>query len=183
MVPIPAPPTDASLARPLWHDAAAFAAWAHRGQIRKDGRTPYAAHPARGALIVALHFGVTDPATLATAYLHDVIEDCDVDYDDVEEAFGREVAGYVAALSKDTRLPESEREAAYDRQLAAAQWPARLVKLADALDNLEDALDGNMIGKRLDVARRVLAIAAGVPELESASAILRTKVEAAAETA
>ena len=38
---------------PLWHDAAALAARAHRSQIRKDGCTPYMAHPTRVALIVA----------------------------------------------------------------------------------------------------------------------------------
>ncbi|MFQ5873390.1 MAG: Lon protease family protein, partial [Dehalococcoidia bacterium] len=40
--------------------AAAFAAWAHAGQIRKDGRTPYFSHPVRVALTVALKFGCTD---------------------------------------------------------------------------------------------------------------------------
>ena len=46
------------------------------------------------------------------------------DYDELLEQFGPEVAGAVAALTKDARLPQAEREAAYDRQLAAAAWPA-----------------------------------------------------------
>lgn len=35
------------------------------------------------------------------------------------------------AVTKDMRLPDKEREAAYDHGLAAAPWKARLVKLAD----------------------------------------------------
>ena len=32
----------------------------HRHQTRKDGRTPYAAHPGRVAMIIAIVFGFTD---------------------------------------------------------------------------------------------------------------------------
>ena len=51
--------------RPLWHEAAAFSAHAHRHQIRKDGRTPYASHPARVAMILATIFGCEDETVLA----------------------------------------------------------------------------------------------------------------------
>lgn len=158
--------------RPQWHDAAAFAARAHRHQIRKDGSTPYAAHVSRVAMVLATEFGVNDDDLLSTAYLHDVIEDCDVDYDDIAEQFGEMVASYVAALSKDTRLPEPEREAAYDAQLAAAPWPVRLVKIADVCDNLRDAVPAGR-ARLLALADRVLVMTENDAECARAREVLR----------
>src|SRR5688572_12897029 len=94
-----------------WQAAVSFAARVHAGQLRKDGRTPYAAHPMRVALTVRHVFGVDDETALVAALLHDVIEDTKTDYDDILEAFGREAADAVAALTKDGRLPEARREA------------------------------------------------------------------------
>ena len=126
---------------PLWHDAAALAAQWHEHTYRRDHKTPYFAHPARVAMIIAMIFGFTDEKILAGAYLHDVIEDGDVDYDDVLEPFGPEVADYVAAMSKDTRLIEDQREREYDEQLAAGPWQGRLIKLADVSDRAGQAQD------------------------------------------
>ena len=123
---------------PLWQVAAAFAARAHQHEVRKDGRTPYFAHPVRVALTVRDVFDVNDEATLAAALLHDTIEDTGADYDDIVELVGSEAAELVSAMTKDMRLPEREREAAYDAQLARADWRARLLKLADVYDNLTD---------------------------------------------
>ena len=90
-------------------DAIAFAARAHHGQLRKDGKTPYASHPFRVCLIVRDIFAIDDPYVLAAAVLHDTIEDTTTDFDDLEKHFGREVAEWVAALSKDKRRHERER--------------------------------------------------------------------------
>jgi len=141
----------------MWQEAAAFAARAHRNQLRKDGVTPYVAHPYRVALTVRDVFQCDDEIALAAALLHDVIEDCDVDYDEVAERFGDEVARCVAALSKDMRLPEAEREPAYDEGLRRADWRAKLIKLADQYDNLCD-LTGS-VEKALEKCGRAVAIA------------------------
>jgi guanosine-3',5'-bis(diphosphate) 3'-pyrophosphohydrolase len=119
-------------------EAVSFAARAHHGQMRKDGRTPYASHVFRVCLIVRDVFGVSDPQVLAAALLHDTMEDTTTDFDDVEEKFGREVATWAAALSKDKRLPYEEREEAYCRVLAGAPWQVQVCKLADVFDNLLD---------------------------------------------
>ena len=121
-------------------DAIAFAARAHRHQTRKDGLTPYISHPFRVAMVVRQVFGFDDPGLIATAALHDTIEDTTTDYDDLERHFGRTVAAWVVALTKDMRLPEAEREAAYLEQLAAAGWPVCICKLADIYDNLGDCV-------------------------------------------
>lgn len=139
---------------PLWQRAASFAARAHEHQKRKDGRTPYVAHPCRVALTVAVVFGETDEQALAAAMLHDVIEDGETDFDELAEEFGELVASVVAALSKDARLPESEREPAYDAQLAQADWRARLIKLGDVYDNMSDLSSRANSGP--DAVRRIV---------------------------
>ena len=118
--------------------AISFAARAHRHQIRKDGETPYAAHPMRVLFIARDVFGATDPRLLATAALHDTLEDTTTDCDDLIEQFGPDVATWVAALSKDKRLPDDERETAYGEALLAGGPPVILCKLADMYDNLAD---------------------------------------------
>ncbi len=123
----------------LVFEAASFAARAHRHQVRKDGQTPYAAHPFRVCLVVRHVFGIDDPRVLAAALLHDTIEDTPTDFDDLAERFGAEIAGWVAALTKDMRMEEREREEAYRRVLASSPWPVVVCKLADIYDNLADS--------------------------------------------
>jgi guanosine-3',5'-bis(diphosphate) 3'-pyrophosphohydrolase len=119
-------------------DAVAFAARKHQGKFRKDEKTPYASHPFRVCLIMRDLFGHDDPRMLATALLHDVIEDTDTDFDDLAEQFSPEIARWVGFLTKDKRLPEPEREKAYLEQLLGAPWQVQVCKLADIYDNLSD---------------------------------------------
>ena len=119
-------------------EAASFAARAHRHQLRKDGATPYTAHPFRVCLIVRHVFAIDDPDVLTAALLHDTIEDATTDCDDLIKQFGPRVAGWVAALTKDKRLPDDEREAAYMATLAASDPEVKIAKLADMFDNLSD---------------------------------------------
>jgi guanosine-3',5'-bis(diphosphate) 3'-pyrophosphohydrolase len=106
--------------------------------VRRDDRTPYAAHCVRVTLTISQLFGCGDEVVLAAAVLHDTIEDTTTDYEDIAHHFGTDVASLVAAMTKNMALPEPQREAAYDAQLARADWRARLIKLADTYDNLCD---------------------------------------------
>lgn len=158
----PGSANDRGAAPPLWHEAAAFAERAHRGQTRRDGVTPYAAHAARVAMNVSAVFGCADEQTLAIAWLHDTIEDTTTDYEDLLEAFGTGVADGVAVLSKNAALPKAERERRYDQNLRAAGWRPKLVKLADVLDNMLDSGPGTSAGRRarlIDRAERAIALA------------------------
>lgn len=147
----------------LWQRAASFAARAHAGQVRKDGVTPYFAHPVRVAMTVREVFGCGDEEALAAALLHDVIEDTTTDYDDLARAFGETVARLVASLTKNATLPEAEREAAYDARLVRADWRARLIKLADVFDNCCDgeSLEPAKRTKIVSKMRRAVALAEG----------------------
>ncbi len=149
---------DPDFARTL--RAVSHAARAHEGQLRKDGMTPYAAHPTRVALILMRVFGVTDPEVLTTALLHDTIEDTTVDRDEIESAFGRRVGEYVSRLTKDKRLPESARETAYLEALAAASTEVQICKLADCFDNLldSDSISATARARLMRRTREVVAV-------------------------
>jgi (p)ppGpp synthase/HD superfamily hydrolase len=130
---------SAKTVRPLL-EAVAFAARAHQGKLRKDGATPYASHVFRVCLVLRHVFGIDDRQALMAALLHDTLEDTDTDFDDLKSLFDEEVAGWVAALSKDKRLPEEQRERAYAAALARAPWQVKACKLADIYDNVMDSV-------------------------------------------
>jgi guanosine-3',5'-bis(diphosphate) 3'-pyrophosphohydrolase len=150
-------------------DAVAFAARAHRHQLRKDGVTPYVSHPIRVAWIAQQVFGVTDRRVLTAAMLHDTVEDTTTDCDDILERFGPDVARWVAALTKDKRLPEQERENAYAAGLAAGGWQIHLCKLADIYDNLLDSAHLSAEKRQKTFARSRFYLAALEPYLTSES--------------
>jgi guanosine-3',5'-bis(diphosphate) 3'-pyrophosphohydrolase len=133
-------------------EAVAFAARAHQGQLRKDGRTPYVSHVFRACLTLRHVFGIDDVPTLTAAILHDTVEDTTTDYDDLAQRFGPQIAGWVALLSKDKRQEEGRREEEYKRRLATADWQVKACKLADAFDNLVDS--ANIAAKGHKVLQR-----------------------------
>lgn len=164
---------------PLLHRAVSFAARAHQNQFRKDGATPYIAHPARVALTLLTIFGIDDEQTLAAALLHDTIEDTTTDFDDLAAEFGPEVARWVGALTKDSRLPEDDREQTFFAVLDRSPWQVRAIKMADAYDNLLDG--GNKVSpeKTLAKAKKALALGQGrEPELTRAAEALARLIAA-----
>jgi len=142
--------------------AISFAAQRHQGQMRKDKKTPYVAHPMRVSTILAQEFRVSDPDILTAALLHDTIEDTSTDWDDVAREFGSKVAGWVAALSKDKRVEEHERERVYFESLGKSCVEVKLCKLGDTLDNLID-----VTGLERPAQERALGKARHVVELFS----------------
>lgn len=104
---------------------------AHEGQVDKGG-APYALHPIR-VMIAAHDLNPGLPIEgLIAAVLHDVVEDTDVTIEDIELAFGQEVADTIALL---TKTPHEPNDLYYGRlkQNDAATW----IKLADLHDNLD----------------------------------------------
>ncbi|HEY2411310.1 MAG TPA: HD domain-containing protein [Pirellulaceae bacterium] len=168
--------TDSKREKP-WQRAVSFAARQHDGQLRKDGKTPYVAHPVRVAFIVRHLFEVDDETAVTAALLHDLIEDTKTDYDEVAHEFGSAVAGVVAAVSKDGRLPHDEREATYDQQVAAASWQARLIKLADVYDNYCDSRDDKERARAAEKAWRAIHCAGNAPELARAVKLVQKLIE------
>ncbi len=91
------PEDKVALAQKAYH----FAADRHNGQTRVSGE-PYIEHPLQTALFLAdLHL---DSITISAALLHDVMEDCGVAFEELDEGFGAEVAKLVDGVTKLTRL-------------------------------------------------------------------------------
>jgi len=119
--------------------ALAFAAHKHRDQRRKDaGASPYINHPIALADILVNEGGVTDHVVLCAAILHDTIEDTETTYEELVDAFGREIADVVAEVTDDKSLLKAERKLLQIEHAAHASPRAKLVKLADKTCNLRD---------------------------------------------
>ena len=110
----------------------------HKNQYRKSGE-PYIIHPLHVAYTLA-KLGL-DTQTICAALLHDVVEDTDACYGDIEKEFGTEIAQIVEGVTKITELFKSveEKQAEnYNKMFGAMEKDIRIIilKLADRLHNI-----------------------------------------------
>lgn len=98
-----------------------IATQAHKGQVRKDGKTPYILHPVR----VANQFNDDFKKTIAV--LHDVLEDTNQDL----SMFPNEVLSVLDVLNK------KDNYFTYINNISKNEI-AKQVKIADLKDNLSD---------------------------------------------
>ena len=123
----------------------------HRNQLRKSGK-PYFSHPV--AVAKYLIDQKLDDVIIATALLHDTLEDTESNYGEIEQIFGRETARLVEGVTKLKVLSfeaESRQAQNLRKLLEAAHNDARvlLVKLADRLHNMRTI-------RHLDPAKQVV---------------------------
>lgn len=114
-----------------------FAREKHADQRRKYTNNPYVDHLAEVAGIVST---VSDDhpdhlVTLATAWLHDCVEDQEVQVDELKRLFGVPVACGVLLLSDLEQGNRAERKAASRRRLAEAPGWVQDIKVADLISN------------------------------------------------
>src|SRR6056297_2205644 len=120
-------------------DAYEYAAKAHEGQNRVSGE-PFIEHPL-GVAYILVELGL-DIISIASALLHDVVEDTEVNSKDIKEKFGDEVALLVDGVTKLTRLKfksKEEHQAESLRKMFLAMAKdirVVLIKLADRLHNM-----------------------------------------------
>ena len=119
--------------------AYAIAEAAHAGQFRRDGKTPYIKHP----MAVAERVVRYGRDYVCVAYLHDVLEDTSVGYDDLENA------GIPENILKAVEILTKSEVQSYDEYLYFVKQNelARRVKIADMLSNLSDNPSNNQIKK------------------------------------
>jgi len=123
----------------LLRGAYAYAKDMHEGQYRRSGE-PYFTHPVEVAAILTEQR--LDDATIATALLHDTIEDTKGTYTEIADRFGSDVAELVDGVTKLTNLELSSRETKqaenFRKLFMAMSKDLRviLVKLADRLHNM-----------------------------------------------
>jgi GTP diphosphokinase / guanosine-3',5'-bis(diphosphate) 3'-diphosphatase len=123
----------------LLNRAYVYAMKAHGNQTRASGDL-YFSHPLEvAAILTELKL---DDATIATALLHDVIEDTDVTRAEIDQLFGKEIGALVDGLTKIKKLDlvtkKAEQAENFRKLLVAISSDIRvlLVKLADRLHNM-----------------------------------------------
>ena len=148
-----------------------YAEEAHKGQMRLSGE-PFVAHPLQTALFLANMR--LDSTTLAAALLHDVMEDCGVTFQELEDLFGGQVARLVDGVTKLTKeelksgeLSQERASSEHDTAQAATvrkmllsmaeDIRVVLIKLADRMHNMR-TLDPLPEKRREAIARETLEI-------------------------
>lgn len=165
--------------RSLLHRAYQRAAHAHQKDARDSGE-PYVTHPLHVALILA-HLQLDVP-TLAAALLHDVIEDTDVTYQDLEREFGREIADMVEGVTKLSQVSKTSRagqSAANIQKLYLAMsenMRVLFIKLADRLHNLRTLHTKRDVLSRARSATEAIEIYARIAD-RLGIAVLRKEIE------
>src|SRR5579883_3515901 len=138
-----------------------FAMQAHGPQRRASG-DPYFSHPLEVAgILTDLKL---DTATVATALLHDTVEDTAATIDDIEANFGPEIAALVDGVTKLSQLElfsERTKQAENFRKLMLAMSNdirVLLVKLADRLHNMRTIGHLKNPEARLRIAQETIEI-------------------------
>jgi GTP diphosphokinase / guanosine-3',5'-bis(diphosphate) 3'-diphosphatase len=158
---------DPSADEDLLNRAYVFAMRAHGAQVRASG-DPYFSHPVEVAGILA---GLKlDSASIATALLHDVIEDTGATLEEIERLFGKEIARLVDGVTKLNKLElqssHTEQAENFRKLLLAMSEDIRvlLVKLADRLHNMRTLHFIRSVEKRRRIANETMEIYAPLAE-------------------
>jgi len=129
---------------------------AHWNMRRKSGE-PYILHPIAVAKIVNQEIGI-GAKSIATALLHDVVEDTDYSLEDVERDFGPKIASLIDGLTKISSTYNKEHSSSlqaenFRKMLLTISDDLRviLIKIADRLHNMR-TLDSMPENKKMKVA-------------------------------
>ncbi len=158
---------DSNVDEALLNRAYVFAMKAHGTQKRHSG-DPYFLHPLEVAGI--LTDMKLDGDTIATALLHDVVEDTVATIDEIHELFGPKVAELVDGVTKLSKIElqaESVRQAENFRKFLLAMSNdirVLLVKLADRLHNMRTLSHHPKPESRKRIGRETLEIYAPLAE-------------------
>ncbi len=149
-----------------------LAAAAHEGQKRKSGE-PYIIHPILVAAITASISG--DETMVASALLHDVVEDTSYDLEDIEKEFGVDIVHIVGGLTKIVEIRDEKlipsgsgdrlinSALSFRKMLIASIKDVRVlvIKLCDRLHNML-TLDALSEAKQKRIAEETLVVYAPI---------------------
>jgi len=136
-----------------------YSARVHEGQVRLSGE-PYLSHPLEVAGILADM--KLDVVSIAAGLLHDVIEDTHATLEEITALFGQEISNIVSGVTKLSKLPFSDSQAARQAESIRKMFLAMaddirviLIKLADRLHNMR-TLQFQSEEKRIKIAQETL---------------------------
>jgi len=123
-----------------------YASHRHRWQRRKGKREiPYINHPIQVASLLANEGEETDPVLLASAIIHDVIEDTvnspeekSVLMTEISSLFGEEILALTLEVTDDKTLEKSIRKQMQVEHANHLSARAKKLKIADKITNLRD---------------------------------------------
>ncbi|KOS06287.1 MFS transporter [Flavobacterium akiainvivens] len=134
---------------------------AHKDQRRKSGEA-YIFHPIAVAKIVASEIGL-GAQSIASALLHDVVEDTDITVDDIRKMFNPKIAQIVEGLTKIAQVKTDQEISMqaenFRKMLLTLNDDVRviLIKLADRLHNMQ-TMDSMVDYKQAKIASETLYI-------------------------
>jgi HD domain-containing protein len=133
----------ATFANPRYLEALQFAVSAHAAvaQARKGTEFPYVVHPIRVAALLD-RYGYAEHVVIA-GFLHDVVEDTQVELSEVQRVFGRRVSALVQAASEPDREAPWRKRKEHTIAYLRDEAPAAALPLiaADKLDNARSVVD------------------------------------------
>ena len=128
----------------LINEALLYASNKHNGQYMKQPIVPYMTH-LQGVCLEAINGCINEnnkdinlEKVTILALLHDTMEDTDATYEEVKDLFGEDVANGVLALTKNEKIPYSERMLDSINRIKKQSVEVAIVKLADRIFNLKD---------------------------------------------
>lgn len=118
------------------HTAENFAKERHSGTMSKGGTT-YFEHLT--SVVTRLkNLGISNDDAIAATWLHDIIDNTETSFDEIDQRFGSKVAVLVLSISRDKSLPRAKQEEQFVKQLKAAPFEAKIIKLCDISASLRD---------------------------------------------
>ena len=158
-----------------------FAARKHAHQRRKGIRAePYINHLTEVAVLLAEASAGADPDLVMAGLLHDTIEDTETTLEELRAEFGADVAGLVAEVTDDKRLPRDERKRLQVQSAPRRSARARMIKLADKTANLHSIHESPPVGWS---SRRKREYVAWARQVAAACGPTNDQLEAAFEAA
>lgn len=134
-----------------------YATDCHKGQTRKGTKIPFIIHPLEVMLI--LQGMDADTNLLIAGLLHDVVEDTDTTIEEIQAAFGDDIAELVGGHTEDKTKSWEERKSTEMKETLEAPLRMKMLVLADKLANMrsikKDYMQlGNILWERFNASLR-----------------------------
>lgn len=125
----------------LFLKATVYSAEKHKYQRRKGfNQVPYINHPLKVAKLLD-EYNERDYDLLIAAILHDVVEDTDATFEEIEKEFSKEISELVKEVTDDKDLPYTVRKELQVKNAPDLSVNAKKLKIADKICNIRDILN------------------------------------------